>query len=104
MKDPSEFISVGEKRQCRVLDVDVKGRKIGLSLLEPGVKNPTPRDGKPPTSSERSNDSRGAPLQGPGKRQPDGNDSRRSFPTGPSAGPRRPQGKQMRTHFRAKKP
>ena len=44
VKDAKEFIQQGEKRHCRVLNVDMASRKIGLSLLEEGAKASGPRN------------------------------------------------------------
>ena len=43
MKDAREYLQKGEKRHCRVINVDVGKRKIGLSLLEPGIKDSSPK-------------------------------------------------------------
>ena len=54
--DAREYMQKGEKRHCRVINVDVGKRKIGLSLLEAGVKRSSPQrsensDGGPPRNT-----------------------------------------------------
>ena len=56
MADAREYLQKGEKRHCRVINVDVNKRKIGLSLLDEGVKRSSPQrsdngDGRPPRNT-----------------------------------------------------
>jgi len=46
--DASKFIAKGEKRRVRVLSVDLRRNQIGVSLLEPNLKNSSPRRKPPP--------------------------------------------------------